>query len=163
VVENNNVLNFAEAGTVVAMVPAGVGMLVLAADQTEIADNEIRGNDSVGIAMIAYVDDLFPAPEDPEFDIYAEGNFIHDNTFENNGAMPADLILLATGNMTPGPDVLLDGCFDVAKDNTDGSLTNCVSSQDGATFVSADLCGQSMIVTDPTDFTCEHTPLPREL
>jgi hypothetical protein len=157
------VANFAEAGTVVAMVPAGVGMLVLAADQTEIADNEIRGNDSVGIAVIAYVDDLFPAPEDPEFDIYAEGNFIHDNTFENNGAMPADLILLATGNMTPGPDVLLDGCFDPAKDNTDGSLTNCLSSQDGAAFVSADLCGQSMIVTDPAEFTCEHEPLPREL
>jgi hypothetical protein len=65
--------------------------------------------------------------------------------------------------MTPGPDILLDGCFDAAKDNTDGSLTNCISNQDGVVFVSADLCGQSMLETDPTNYTCEHDPLPREL
>jgi parallel beta-helix repeat protein len=163
VVENNNVANFGVPGTVVSLIPPGVGVLVLAADDNEVAENEIRGNDSVGIAIIAYVDALFSPPEDPDFDIYAEGNFIHDNVLEANGADPDDLILLVTESMTPGPDILLDGCFDAAKDNTDGSLTNCISNQDGVVFVSADLCGQSMLETDPTNYTCEHDPLPREL
>lgn len=163
VIENNNVPNFGVPGTVVAMIPPGVGVLVLAADVNEIADNEIRGNESVGIAIIAYVEALFPLPDDPEFDIYAEGNFVHDNVLEDNGANPDDLILLATENMMPGPDIMLDGCFDAAKDNADGSLTNCISNQEGVVFVSADLCGQSMVVTDPTDYTCEHEALPRDL
>lgn len=163
IIENNNVPNFGVPGTTVSLIPPGVGVLVLAADENEVADNEIRGNASVGIAIIAYVDDLFPPPEDAEFDIYAETNWVHDNVLEGNGEMPADLILLATGGAAPGPDVLLDGCFDAAKDNSDGSLSNCISNQDGVSFVSADLCGQSMIETDPTSYTCEHAPLPREL
>lgn len=163
VIENNNVPNFGEAGTVVSMVPPGIGVLVLAADHNEVANNEIRGNDSVGIAVIAYLDDLFPPPDDPGFDIYAEGNFIHDNVFEGNGQNPADLILLVTEAAIPGPDIMLDGCFDAAKDNADGSLSNCVASSDGAVFMAVNLCGQGMLETEPTNYTCEHDPLPREL
>lgn len=163
IIEDNNIPNFGVAGTTVSLIPAGVGVLVLAADHNEVADNEIRGNASVGIAVIAYVDDLFAPPEDPGFDIYAETNWVHDNVLEGNGTMPADLILLATENMMPGPDILLDGCFDETKDNADGSLSNCISNQEGVSFVSADLCGQSMLDTDLANYTCDHEPLPREL
>jgi len=163
VIENNNVPNFGVVGTTVSLIPAGVGVLLLAADHNEVANNEIRGNASVGIAVIAYVDALFAPPEDPDFDIYAESNWIHDNTLEDNGTAPDDLILLATESMMPGPDILLDGCFDETKDNADGSLSNCVSNEEGATFVSVDLCGQSMLDTDVANYTCEHDALPRDL
>lgn len=163
IVEDNNIPNFAEAGTVVSLVPPGIGVLVLAADANEVADNEIRGNESVGIAVIAYVDDLFAPPDDPEFDIYAEGNFIHDNVLEGNGESPADLILLVTESAVPGPAVMFDGCWDEAKDNSDGSLSNCVMNNGDTVFMAVDLCGQGMLETDATNYTCEHPLLPREL
>lgn len=162
IVENNNVPNFGEAGTVVSLIPPGIGVILLAADDNEVAENEIRGNASVGVAVIAYVDALFPPPEDPNFDIYAEGNYVHDNVFEGNGASPADLILLVTESAT-GPDIMYDGCFDAAKDNGDGALTNCVSGNEDAVFMAVNLCGQGMLETDPAPYTCEHDPLPREL
>ncbi|MFP6686631.1 MAG: parallel beta-helix domain-containing protein, partial [Polyangiaceae bacterium] len=44
VVENNNLPNFADAGTIVAMVPAGSGFIVLASDSNEIHNNVIKNN-----------------------------------------------------------------------------------------------------------------------
>lgn len=163
VVENNNLANFGEPGTAVAVLPPGVGIIVLAADRNEVAENEVRGNDSVGIVIITYIDALFPPPDDPEFDIYAEGNWVHDNVLEDNGNAPDDIILLATEGMALGPDIMVDGCFDEAKDNGDGSLTNCMSGIGDARFVAANLCGQGMLETVPDAYACEHEPLPREL
>lgn len=162
-VESNNVPNFGEPGTSVSVLPPGVGIIVLAADNNEVSENEVRGNDSLGIVVIAYIDALFPPPEDPEYDIYAEGNWVHDNVLEDNGNDPDDLVLLLTQNMVPGPDIVLDGCMDPAKDNSDGSLNNCVSNNGDIRFVAGDVCGQSMFETMPDAYTCEHEPLPRDL
>lgn len=164
IIENNNGPNFGESGTVVALVPPGIGVLVLAADDNEIHRNEIRGNESTGVVIIAYVDDLFSPPEDPEFDIYAEGNYVHDNDFADNGADPDDLILFVTGGVTPSPDVIFGGCFDAAKDNTDGSLTNCISNLGDGTFMGGDICGQLMGPDPATEpYTCMHDSLPEDL
>jgi len=163
VIENNNVPNFGEPGTVVALLPPGVGVIVIAADDNEIWDNEIRGNESVGVVSIAYIDELFSPPDDPAFDIYDEGNWFHDNTFEANGTAPADLILLITEGAVPSPDIILGGCTDPDKDAGDASLANCVSGQGDATFVSANLCGQGMFEESPAANQCEHAPLPTEL
>lgn len=164
ILENNNTPNFGEPGTAVSLIPPGLGVIILAADQNEVKNNEIRGNKSSGVVVIAYIDDLFAPPEDPEFDIYAEGNFIHDNTFENNGYDPDALILLLTENAMPGPDVIIGGCYDEAKDNADGSLSNCVNGMGDATFIMADVCGQvGDVDPDPANYTCTHDPLPEDL
>lgn len=160
-IENNNTPNFGEAGTVVAMVPPGVGVLVLAADHNEIANNQIRGNDSTGVAVILYTDSLFPPPNDAEFDIYAEGNWIHDNTFEGNGESPDELVQLLTMTPAPSPDIIVDGCSDPAKDGAD--LANCISGNGAATYMAVDLCTQlGGPVTDPAEATCEYAALPRD-
>ncbi len=161
--ENNNIENFAEPGTIVAQVPPGLGVLILASDRNELADNEIRGNNSTGVLVLAYIDDLFAPPEDPRFDIFAEGNYIYNNTLSDNGSDPEALILAATGMADPVPDLLFDGCFDEAKDNSDGSLNNCLGDNGGATFMSLDLCMQGEMSTDPVPVTCEHEALPRDL
>ncbi|MCA9705239.1 MAG: right-handed parallel beta-helix repeat-containing protein [Myxococcales bacterium] len=163
VVENNNVPNFGEPGTVVALVPPGIGVLVLAADHNEIWRNELRGNDSAAVVLLAYVDDLFAPPDDPDFDISAEGNWVHDNTLEGNGTDPDELILAVTNLANPSPDILFDGCFDAAKDNGDGSLSNCVSGMDDATFMAIDLCNQGMPETTADNYTCQQPALPTEL
>lgn len=155
VFENNNGDNFAEPGTTVATVPRGTGLLVLAADENEIRDNEIRGNDSAGVLILSYNPPVFMQdPMDPAFDRYPEGNFIHGNTFADNGGAPHPafgVLVLAR----PVPDVVVDGCVDAAKDNTSGALTNCLMSNGEATFVTMNLCTMTGESLDPAPFTCE--------
>jgi parallel beta-helix repeat protein len=51
---DNNKPNSAPPGTVLAEVPAGTGIIHVGVDQSEITDNHIEGNDSVGIALVDY-------------------------------------------------------------------------------------------------------------
>lgn len=164
-IHDNNTDNFADPGTVVGIVPPGVGILVLAADGNEVHDNQVSNNRSVGVGLIAYSSEsgLFEPPNDPEYDIYSEGNFIHDNTYTNNGSDPDPLLSLLTGMAMPTPDIVFDGCFGADKDNTDGALSNCVAEADSVRFMDADLCGQGMgISTDVSLVACTHDPLPTE-
>jgi len=164
-IENNNVPNFADPGTIVGAVPAGIGVLVLAADENEIHANTIRGNVSVGVALITYdtATSLFPSYDDPSYDIYSEGNWVHDNTYEGNATMPADIIQILTMSADPSPDIIFDGCWNEAEPNTDGALTNCVSGET-ANFMRADLCGQNMnmVTTELGEHACMKAPLPTE-
>ena len=160
-VENNNLDNFAKAGTVVAEVPPGLGFMILASDSNEIRDNTITGHRSTGIVIAEYSDVLFEPFDDKEFDIYAQGNFVHHNTFSNNGADPAELILfIMNGMLAPAPDIMLDGCIDASVDNTDGSKTNCFFENGAATYLNFDLCGGfAMQSADIMPVTCEHPSL----
>ncbi|MBI5670755.1 MAG: right-handed parallel beta-helix repeat-containing protein [Chloroflexi bacterium] len=91
IVENNNHPNFGAANAVVSKVPPGTGVMIMTADNTEVFNNIIRGNQTVGVALtslyILYdrdtVFDLGPLPEN---------NWIHDNTLENNGYDPTGLV-----------------------------------------------------------------------
>lgn len=90
-VENNNHENFGNPDSVVGLVPPGTGIMIMTADNTEVYENTIRGNQTFGVAVtslyILYdrdtVFDLGPLPEN---------NWIHGNTFENNGYDPQGLV-----------------------------------------------------------------------
>ncbi|HZF49923.1 MAG TPA: parallel beta-helix domain-containing protein [Polyangiaceae bacterium] len=159
-IERNNLDNFAAQGTIVARVPSGTGIMLLAADQNEIHENTIRDNKSLGVLIFSYSDLLFEPQSDPAFDVYPQGNWFHDNTFENNGTMPSqDVAILIPLN--PVPDVIWDGCGDPGADNTSGALTNCLSSNGSATYQNMDLCDQNGGSSgDITKVTCEHMALP---
>ncbi|MCA9636716.1 MAG: right-handed parallel beta-helix repeat-containing protein [Myxococcales bacterium] len=158
--ENNNLANFAEKGTIVAEVPYGIGLLILASDGNEIHDNMISNNESLGVALVSYNTNLFEPYDDPDFDPYAQGNFIHDNAFDGNGTNPDLLILAISGNMDPPmPDIVDDGCSDPALMNVDNALTNCLSNNGAATFYMAAMCGGSPS-DDINAVTCTHANLP---
>lgn len=84
---NNNTPQFAPRGAIVAAVPSGTGILVLSGDQTEIYENDIRDNKTVGIVMANYglVD---TGQSQKRFDFYPEGIHIYNNTLHNNGGEP---------------------------------------------------------------------------
>ncbi len=158
--EDNNLENFAEAGTIVAEVPYGVGAMILASDDNEFHNNTIRGNDSTGIITVSYNLELLPPYDDESFDRFAQGNYIHDNTFEGNGTMPALLAIVVSGNMdTPLPDIMDDGCADPDLMNENDALTNCVGDNGGATYYDASMCGGSP-TSDPSGVACSHPALP---
>ncbi|MFQ5408198.1 MAG: parallel beta-helix domain-containing protein [Anaerolineales bacterium] len=102
-VENNNLSNFAPEG-IVQQVPAGTGVLIMAADDTEVTGNTITGNRSVGVAIIS-ARQVYDADTVFDMGAEAEDNWVHDNAFENNGFDP-HARLAAAG--LPGADLLWD-------------------------------------------------------
>lgn len=85
--ENNNTPQFAPRGAIVAAVPSGTGVLVLSGDQTEIYENDIRNNKTVGI-VIANYGLIDTAQSQTRFDFYPEGLHIYGNRLHNNGYSP---------------------------------------------------------------------------
>jgi len=85
---NNNHANFGNPNSIVSNVPPGTGVMIMAADNNEVTGNEIRGNDCYGVAVFSLevafekgtAFDVGPVPEN---------NWIHDNTYSENGHNPA--------------------------------------------------------------------------
>ena len=87
----NNHENFGDPNAIVSQVPPGVGVLILAADEVEVTQNEIRDNNSVGVAVLA-LDVLFGQISSYDVDPAPERCWIHGNQFSNNGAQPAGML-----------------------------------------------------------------------
>jgi parallel beta-helix repeat protein len=110
-IERNNKPNTAPGEMIVSTVPNGTGMFILAADDNDVTGNQIKDNQSVGIAVINLTQ-AFPKGTPFDVGIYSERNRIHDNTFAGNGFAP-DPALAKAG--LPGADLLWDG---TGADNT---------------------------------------------
>jgi len=101
---NNNHVNFANPNSIVANVPPGTGVMLMAADNNEVTGNEIRGNDCYGVAVFS-LEVAFP--KGTQFDVGAtpENNWIHENTYSDNGHNPAGALKRAG---IKGADIVWD-------------------------------------------------------
>jgi len=81
---NNNYPNTSPPGNTVNLVEPGIGIAVNAADNTEVTKNEVRGNDSYGIAMYALTD-IFPPEHKLNVEPNPDNNYIHENALSENG------------------------------------------------------------------------------
>lgn len=155
--ENNNLPNFAKAGTIVANVPPGLGLLLLSADDNDIHDNNITGNISAGIVSVHYIEAIFGPNTDENFDLYGSGNYIHDNVYAENGLDPqgilGDLPLPDTGS-----DVIWDGCFPEGSP-MDNPLDLCLSETDATAFVNLNFCDGVTLEFELGAMACEGTTL----
>lgn len=157
---DNNRDNFAEDGTVVSFVPPGIGVLVIAAKEVEIADNDIRDNDSAGVLLVSF--DIMTVlagieNDDPEMDPYLEEVYVHGNTFADNGTEPAgDLRALGHDTLE---DVLWDG--DVRDESTDPRICLGASPPSFRNFAGPDFFAQDKQTTDTSGHECTLDPLPR--
>jgi cytochrome c peroxidase len=84
---NNNTPNFADPEAIVSNVLKGTGIMLLAADNTEVYENEIVGNGTFGIMTIG-LRQLFPAPTPLDVDPNPDGNRIYNNILRDNGKDP---------------------------------------------------------------------------
>ena len=156
-VENNNLPNFGKPGSVVGNVPGGSGLIILSTDNNEVTGNTFRGNGSSAIILTSYLQDIFGLYDDPEFKPYANGNYIHGNTYENNGMMPQSIVAALELDL-PAPDILWDGC----QPEMPGPV-NCIQEAESVTFRGIDYCGGFMNqTTDRTPFDCAYDPLPTQ-
>jgi parallel beta-helix repeat protein len=107
---NNNVDNFAPVGNIVASVPAGTGLMVMANDSIEVFGNEFTNNQTASVLIVSYLLGG-RTTEDLNYDPYPEAIFIHDNQYVGGGnapdSEPLKMLQAATGQAIP--DIVWDG------------------------------------------------------
>lgn len=104
-ITGNNTPNFAPAGNIVASVPAGTGVLIMATRNVHVFDNEIGDNGTTNVLVTAYRNEF----QDANYNPLPRDIMIRDNRFGNTGFAPAgDLAALTQAGVTL-PDVLWDG------------------------------------------------------
>jgi parallel beta-helix repeat protein len=137
----NDEPNFAPAGNIVAKVPTGTGIMVMANDEVEIFGNEIRDNGTTSVAIVSY----FVTEEailDARYDPWPERVHVHDNRISGGGGDPAGgssfqskklVLALRYALGTPLPDILWDGIAP-----PDRAPRICLRNNAGASFADAD-------------------------
>jgi len=133
---SNNVDNFAPVGNIVAGVPAGTGLMVMANDSIEVFGNEFTNNQTASVLIVSYLlggrttDDL-------NYDPYPEAIFIHDNQYVGGGnapdSEPLKMLQAATGQAIP--DIVWDGM--VLGEKTPQQIL-CIQETPIPTFVNLD-------------------------
>jgi|TARA_B100001094_G_scaffold228053_2_gene222581 parallel beta-helix repeat protein len=111
---DNNTDNFAPEGNIVATVPRGTGMLILANSIIEVFNNDFFENDTVNLAIVSYFQDT----TDKNYYPHPRSVYIHNNRFKKSGASPdiesnelaRMLFQLAENDM---PDIFWDGLMPI--------------------------------------------------
>lgn len=108
---NNNTKNFGAVGSTVSHIPAGTGILIMAADDITLENNIIMGNDNAGITITDYGYAGVDHASDPESEPNSDRITVLDNFMSNNGNNPiADVkALMATQLSKKGPDIIAVG------------------------------------------------------
>ncbi len=175
-IHDNNHENFATKGNVVASIPPGTGVMILATHNLEMTDNQITDNKTVGTGIISY--DLVAAinqgeveqegaiggvqtvnnsyKEDPLYNPYPYQIYIHHNTYENSHWFPSlsgDMgkLFLTKSFMSP-PDIAYDGILDPKM--KDAQI--CVQENGDITVMSLDAANDFKDLSkDPKKLDCE--------
>lgn len=172
---DNNQINFAQKGNVVASIPPGSGMMILATHNIEVRNNKIENNRSVGIAIVSYelvaainegveeqphaiggvqtVNNQFR--EDSLYNAFPYDVRIHHNQFKNSHWFPtvrSDIgQLLITKSFMQPPDVVFDGIPDPQQ--TERMI--CIHDNGDITFINLDAANDfKNLSKDVTAFKC---------
>ncbi len=122
IIENNHP-NFAPKGNIVASVPVGTGIMILANRNVEVFDNTIENNQNISLSICSYQVTQRPFEQDVVYDPYCEAIYVHDNKFIGGGDKPDGLLgkmvaMFAGGKL---PNIVYDGVID-SKKAVDGKL-----------------------------------------
>ncbi len=152
----NNTENFAPKGNMVAKVPAGTGIVILATNHVDVYDNVIQDNASANISIISYLTTGNPM-NDASYYPYSNEIYIHNNTISGGGDNPAGrMVDLAPALGKPLPGILYDGVEDPKKP----ASKICVQNNGAAVFANYDAAnGFKHIVRNASMHNCALPPL----
>ncbi len=165
---NNNYKNFAPKGNMVATVPPGTGLMILATSNVEAFNNEIKDNKTIGVSIASYYMTELPIDDDA-YDPYPTSIYIHDNTIEREKRWPTlkgrfgKLLWWKFGRKVP--TILFDGIMNEALTTESGTYKSehqiCIVNNEGATFANLDAeNGFKNLSEDIHAFNCELQQLP---
>lgn len=109
-VVSNDTPNFAPPGNIVATVPMGTGIMVMANREVEIFENELADNASTNILLVAYPREY----NDPDYNPLPRAIYVHDNKHGKAGFAPDQAVkeLIAPLTGVPVPQIVWDGAVD---------------------------------------------------
>lgn len=103
----NNTDNFAPEGNIVASVPAGTGIMVMANDGVHITGNTLKGNETAHVMLIAYTQEF----DDDRYQPRPVNVVVQRNNYDGGGSKPdfpgGEQLVAAVGGQLP--PVLTDG------------------------------------------------------
>ena len=145
IVKENNLDNFAPKGNIVAKVPAGTGIMIMATEYVEIFNNTIIDNKTAGTTVVSY----FISQEktkDTQYNPYTSAIYIYDNVYIRKPQLPtlANEIgfLLFTHFFRSVPDIIYDGMPDPKYQNIDGTIPSnrrlCLKNNSNARYINLD-------------------------
>ncbi|RDB05267.1 parallel beta-helix domain-containing protein [Runella aurantiaca] len=167
-IHHNNFPNFAPKGNIVASVPQGTGVMILATNQVEIFNNKIIGNNSLGTGIVSYflTENRI---KDKDYYPYPTGIYIHDNVYERDrvryqgkGRM-GQLFRYKLRFGKKVPHIIYDGIVDtktLENDQIKAESRICVRNNQNATFVNIDAANNFKNVSrDAAAYDCTHSAL----
>lgn len=165
-IHSNNFPNFAPPGNIVATVPQGTGILILATGEVEIFQNKIINNNSLGTGIISYYFTEKPLTDSLYYP-YPTQVSIHDNVYQRARVRyqgEGRLGMLFKYKLRFGkkvPDIIFDGIVDEANPNTQPI---CVQNNPNATFVNLD-AGHNFkkVSRDTSLYNCTLDPLKKAI
>jgi len=131
-IHDNNYENFAPKGNIVAAVPSGTGLMILATKEVEVYNNRISNNQSAGTAIISYFTTGKPI-KDKNYDPFPSAISIHDNIYVRKTGLPVgkDPLSFIIGKKfgEEVPNILFDGIRNPQLLDTQGKwvLGQCIS------------------------------------
>lgn len=168
---NNNFKNFAKPGMIVASIPSGSGMIVMATDSVDVYNNEIKDNKTVGIAIVSY---YMTGKElnDTSYGPYCYSIYVHNNKISRKATLIPDLksdlgkLMVATAKSPV--DIVYDGASDKKVRDVNGNLPEgkkiCIQNNGEVKFMNLNLwkanSAKEIIKTfdnDITKFNCSYT------
>lgn len=106
-VVDNDTPNFAPKGNIVASVPVGTGVMLMANKNVHVFENRIDGNQSAAVMLVAYVQPF----DDKAYNPLPRDIVVRDNQMGRNGFKPSfeggDLLAKAFGGALP--PIMWDG------------------------------------------------------
>ena len=104
---NNDTKNFAPEGNIVGKTPNGTGIMIMANENIEVRDNDIRNNATAGILIVSYQEET----EDKNYDPIPNKIYIHNNFLSNNGYDVDKKRAGPISDVIPGkaPEIIWDG------------------------------------------------------
>ena len=158
---SNNQPNFAPSSQIVAGLPSGTGILVMAIKNVEIFKNSIKDNNTTNINIVRFSGKDDEKTKAQNYNPYTAGVYVHDNEISGGGASPDVRLpkIAALAKATGGKftDILYDGVIE-PKDGKPGAAADakiCLENNGAITFLNYDAGnGFKKMVKDVNAYKC---------
>ncbi|SFT43499.1 parallel beta-helix domain-containing protein [Mesorhizobium sp. YR577] len=144
-VVDNDTANFAPKGNTVAMVPKGMGIMVMANRNVHVFGNRLSGNATTHVLIAAYPNEY----DDDNYMFVPRGVFVHGNTYGEGGNAPDGEVgkTISDVSGTPVPSIIWDGVTRIPEYLTWVSAADriYVDEAEGTTFANLKMISQLML------------------
>ncbi|MGD9913724.1 MAG: parallel beta-helix domain-containing protein [Rhizobiaceae bacterium] len=144
-VMDNDTANFAPPGNMVAIVPKGMGIMVMANRNVHVFGNRLSGNGTTHVLIAAYPNEY----SDEKYMFVPRGVYIHGNTYGEGGNAPDGEVgkTITDVSGTPVPDIVWDGVTTLGEYVTwtaqeDGVY---IEEEEGTSFVNLKMISQLIL------------------